>query len=324
MSKAGTSGYVFVLVNTSGPTVLLKQQLELPATSTKLATEVRVRRTSVRYEVSSVAVMVTHSRKNQGSFFLTAISGADVEMCKKKIVSTQVGGALVEERFPRCLLAEVPNCLEAVNLIQDKCGWGIRTSKVRCKPVKGCLALFLPMEYKAQATSQPLPFNDQATSQALVPFNDQAGGAVTTPDAKRHRQVWKTSNGGVAASASAVATPQTSQQASAASMVAAASRRASNSPTAPTVPTDKGGASRKRPRDDDNNLYQKQVSVLEGRMTVLLPLLLPAELNPNFVQARLEEMMHMPQGRLAKFQPVIQRALHSHANKHSPSEGQVN
>lgn len=302
LSKPETSGYVFVLVNTSGPTALLKQQLELPSMDRRLSTEVRVRRTSVRYDVSSVAEMITQSRKNQGSFFLTAIKEANVEICKKKVVSVQVDGAFVEERFPRCLLAEVPNCLEACNQIEAQSGLGLRSSKVRVKAVNGCLALFLPAEFKPQAASQALvPLNNQAASQALVPVNNQAAGAIVTPDAKRHREA------NAAASASAVTPPQ---KVSAASMVAAASARANSSETAPA-------ASRKRPRDESGSLYQQQVSVLEGRMKVLLPLLLPAELNPIFVQARLEELMRMPQGRLAKFQPVIQKALHSYANQNS-------
>jgi len=298
-SRPDTSGYVFVLVNTNGQTSILKKQLELPSTARSLSTEVRVRRTSLRFEMSSVAEMLTQSRKNQGSFYLTAIKKADVETCKKKVVTTQVDGAFVEERFPRCLIAEAPNCLEATSHIEAQCGLGIRISKVRSKPVKGCLALFLPMEFKAQ------------DSGGIVPVSRQAGNSIATPDSKRHREVWKTGNG-VAASASVVATPQKSQQVSAASMVAATSVGPRSSSIAPAVLAIKDGASRKRPRDDDSNsLHQQQVSVLEGRMKVLLPLLLPAELNTNFVQARLEELMHMPQGRLAKFQPVIQRAVHS-------------
>jgi len=137
-------GHVFLLACHGGTSALAQERAKLAGVDKKLSTEERVRRTHVRFEPSSLQTMVQQARRNQGSFCLTAFSGADLEACKRRAVTFDFQGEPAVLRFARCLLVEVRDCKAATEQLEREAGLGLRRSKVRSHGTPGCLALFMP------------------------------------------------------------------------------------------------------------------------------------------------------------------------------------
>lgn len=136
-------GCVVVLVSRDGPSALKRRRMDLPSDDRALSTEERLRRTKLRFEVVSSDQLSSRIEESKADFWLTAYTGADTEACKKKVITMQVDGVPVAERFSRCLLATARNCQEATDRLCGVHGLGGRKSAVRSKPEPGCLALLL-------------------------------------------------------------------------------------------------------------------------------------------------------------------------------------
>mmetsp|Transcript_105681 Transcript_105681/g.298688 ORF Transcript_105681/g.298688 Transcript_105681/m.298688 type:complete len:436 (+) Transcript_105681:241-1548(+) len=173
MSAPGR-GFVLVLVSEGAPSLLYMKHSEYEAHDKKLSTEERVRRTQLHFEASNMTTISQQARRNQGSFCLTCYTGVDLETCKRRVVTMEMDGVPINERFSRCLIVETRNCQEATNLINTQAGTGCKKSKVKSKPAPGCVVLLLPGGAHSIHASGLLAISD--------------GSTLSSPGSKRKRE----------------------------------------------------------------------------------------------------------------------------------------
>lgn len=263
-------GCIFVFVNESGPSSLMKQRADLPDDDSRLSTEERLRRTTMSMEVTSEDGLVAELSRTR-RFWITCWQGLDAEEGKKKAVGSVMENQPATERFKRCLFAEVQDCQQASVNIEKVCGMGLRSSRVRSKSAPGVVAVFL----------------------------------VDEAPAARSRRV---------AAAPVAATPESKSGPS-------KKRRLDIAQDGPLLPIEDAGSPQKAARTkeaarpargkaasaDSEDLYFRQVLVLEKRMGELLPSLPVEMLATPYVQAKLEDLMQKPHGRFDKFKTDIAR-----------------
>lgn len=194
------------------------------------------------------------------------------------------------QRFNRCLFAEVPNCQEATMRVTNMCGLGLRKSSVKSRLGPGCIAAFFTGE-----GLPPLPLPQMVST---PPSKRQAApgssGPKEAPAQPKRRRTAEAESG-------AVVTLPTRGGAD----------RAQRPPPSLAGKADDAGVA-SAGAGDEEEIYFKQVRVLETRLKDLLPRLKREDLSTSFVQARLEEFMKKPYGRLDKFKLEIARVWRSY------------
>jgi len=283
-------GCVFVFVSEPGPSVLLQQRAELSADDRKLSAEERVRRTSMKLDVAGMDHLIAEAKRHPGKFWLTSWTATSVEEAKKKAVCSQIEGQLATQCFTRCLFAEVSNCQDATLRVTGMCGLGMRRSAVRSRVGPGCIAAFFPsggpppLPLPEPASTPPSKRPGPGASTSAGTAGPGSSGPKEAPAQPKRRKTGETEP------RPAVLLPTRSSPADKAGEAAVASA---------------GGA-------DDEEVYFKQVRVLENRLRVLLPRLDKEDLSTSFVQEKLEEFMQKPHGRLDKFKLDIARIWRSY------------
>lgn len=280
-------GTVFVLVNKNGPTQLMEERADLHDTDTRLSAEERLRRTTMQMRSCTLAQMMREGLRNK-EFWLTAMTGIlDEEDAKKKVVTMTVDGKPSTERFTACLLSQSSNIYGDCTNFTQRCGLGLRRSAVRAKSEPGFLALLMsgtdaggrpgtdgePQEKRKKLDRSP-------PGEPILPLMF----GKPTPAARPTAPVAATKPAVPAATAQLAAPP--------------AAPPAAAKPASPTKPVSSVEA---------EEIYVRQVQVLEKKLASLLPTIPRNELSTDYVQARLEESMQKPPGRLDKFKKDIAR-----------------
>lgn len=297
-------GCIFALVQEDGPSGIRFQREHLEASDRRLPTEERIRRTACdrklpteervlrgEMHVEVIAdmdkMMQQAKRISPKNFFLTCFGGCDALEAKKKSVSCNVEGKHAASTFNRALIVEVPDCCMASSLFTGAFGLGMRKTFVRGRAVSGCLVLFL--------------------------LQPEAEVAISTLKPKQQ---------GIGSSSS------TTGRGSAQEELALAKRRRTEAGTPearlcllpPRSAGGPAGVAQEQPRavaagkatdtlEDERSeeVYLRQVRVLEKRLQELLPRLPREQLATTYVQSKLEEHMQLGSGRLSKFRMDIFR-----------------
>lgn len=291
-------GCVFVLVSQDGPSALRKKYDGLQSTDKRLSTEERVRRTRLAFDI------VPQSRLNAEAghgkpFWLTAYTDLDAEACKKKVVSLSIEGFSAEDRFRRALIAEVKDCAVATDYITDRYGLSERAQRVRSKAMAGCIVLLMDPISVAEALSK------EAVSGGGTGLILPTTSEHPSPPSLRKRN--------------ATAVSDVSPEGR------AKHQRMTTAPSAATgcaaSPTANGGGdtatARSTSQMNPEDLHCAQVCVIEKRLAILLPKLAREQLSTPYVQAKLEEFMKKPAGRLDKLRMDIARIWRSYAENAS-------
>jgi len=276
-------GVVFAFIDKRGPSALMAERADLTAGDRKLSTEERLRRTTMELHVTTMDILTAELTKSSKlSFWVTAWQGCSGEEAKKKAVAAQMEGQMAIERFKRCLLVDVPDCQLACLQLNSKFGLGQRKQVPRARSASGAVAVFFTSlgrqaQDMATAASPPPkrsrtdqgPASEQKLSSSpLLPFS----AAAETPDRVARRP----------ADTASVQTPVKAEK-------------------------PKAAASSSTDDADSEDLYFRQVTVLDKKLQELLPTLPEDTLNTAFVQKKLEEYMRKPFGRLDKFKLDIAR-----------------
>jgi len=277
-------GCIFAFINQSGMTTLRKERLELADHDRKLSGEERVRRTTMLLTVSTMESALA-AGKQTNKFWATSWSDTNVEDVKKKAVCALFEGVCCTQRFSECLLVEVSDLSEAVNQLRNKCGMGLRKKPFTCKAGPGIVAVFfekvalIPKSATALTSPQPSRLKRQMQSPISSP-------GPTDRESKKRRELGG-ADGSQLWQAMSLETP------------IKVAREA------------KHGLGDVDPEE----LYLRQVAVLEKRLGELLPLLPPEQLTTPFVQMKLEEYMQKPYGRLDKFRMEFARIWRSYLER---------
>lgn len=274
-------GCIFAFINESGMTTLRKQRLQLADDDTRLSAEERVRRTSMLLTVTTMESVLAAAKQTK-KFWVASWSDIDVEDAKKKAVCAIFEGLCCTQRFSECLLVEVSDLSGAGNQLRNKCGMGLRKAPFTCKVGPGVIAVFFetvaPMTKSATVLTSPEPSRLKRQMQGPM-----SSPGPTERDSKRRRELGG-ADGSKLRQAMSLETPI------------------------------KVGREAKRGLGDvdPEELYLRQVAVLEKRLGELLPLLPREQLTTPFVQMKLEEYMQKPRGRLDKFKMEFARIWRSY------------
>jgi len=280
MSKAAP-GSVFILINASEQTIIAKGKASLSSTDKSLSAEARLRKSPLQFDVAPLDHLIAEAKLHRSSFYVSSRSDANIEDCKKKIVTMVVDETPVSERFSRCLITEVENCHFATERVAAACGLGLRRGNVNSRKRPGCVLMLLP-----STGHPPLPIPKTA---------DACSGASA---GKR-----KNPEGEAAAASTATAKPPGS---------APKVRK--------QVHQTNAGPADVHVSDEAEALYCKQVDVIEKKLAMLLPTLSPQEISSTeVVQAKLEQALQKPTGRLQKFTKEIGRVRRAFLERSSSS-----
>eukprot|EP00927_Polykrikos_kofoidii_P070325 TRINITY_DN6643_c0_g1_i1.p1 TRINITY_DN6643_c0_g1~~TRINITY_DN6643_c0_g1_i1.p1 ORF type:complete len:434 (+),score=78.67 TRINITY_DN6643_c0_g1_i1:77-1378(+) len=330
--SSSAPGVVFAFVNNDGPSILSKWRESMGNNDKRLSAEERLRREQHIFRNATLADMDREMGKNKHRFWLTSVTGVDVETCKKRVVTSSIEGQLAVDRFKCCLVAEVSDCLRATDQLTSRHGMGLRKSMVRAKAGQGCLALLYN-------STEILLAGARATEEAN-PKRTEREDATPLPDAKRRHvsvadQLQNTAKSSTDKSmrlATSASKESTSRLGSATSMASDASvsvtlplqqkqekdQRGAPAATAAPQPKailDAASPGKKPdkalpsgpPPDPAGDLHYRQVQVLEGKMAKLLPTLKREKFATDYIQGKLELIMQKPKGRLDKFKLDIGR-----------------
>lgn len=185
--SAAVSGCLYLLVNVDGPTVLLKEAENLGSTDRKLSAEQRLRKTPIHFEEASLAKFSEVASAHKAKFWLTAFSGVDVDMCKKRVCTTAIEGDPVEEHFRCCYILPTDNCKDTTTRIEAAFGVGARRGAVRARHESGCVILLLknkPASLPSSSTTIPASSSSRApASSASLPATAGRAPAVSSEPA---------------------------------------------------------------------------------------------------------------------------------------------
>lgn len=304
-------GCVFVLVNKNEETLLSRRRAELSSSDRRLSPEERLRRTQMQFDVSSLDALMKEAKACKSNFWLTSYSEAGAEESKKRVVTMSVEGTLAPERFSKCILVEVPDCQKATEKIIGACGLGLRKSAVRSRGKKGSVALLF-----SEATSA----SSQGPRAATTTGEESYSSSDSSESSKSQRVGAKRAkpDGRVVPAQK----PKKLKPVNVAPNQQAKREKAESSiilPITSEAAVRSVTAERKsdpNERTTDEELHYRQVQVLEKRLASLLPTLPRDQLSTPFLQAKLEQQMQKPAGRLDKFKLDIGRIWRAFADAH--------
>lgn len=284
-------GVIFAFVDNRGPSVLMAERADLSAGDRKLSTEERLRRTTMEMTVTCMDLVKSElKRASKLSFWVTAWQGCSGEEAKKKAVAADMEGRKAVERFERCFLVEVPCCSLACLQLTSIFGLGQRKQMPRAREAPGAVAVFF-------------------TSYGLASPDTLA--AVSLPKRRRTEQLPEGASSGHSEDMLSSGSPLLPLSTPAAQTPDRAMRTCSGGKSSIETPSKaekpKTVAQTSIEDVDSEDLYFRQVTVLEKRLNELLPTLPRELIDTPFAQRKLEEYMRKPYGRLDKFKMDIAR-----------------
>jgi len=312
VKSAGVPGCVFALVSDAKPSLLALRQVEVATTDR----EERVPLTNLQFHVVGYSELMGAAAKASKckSFWLTAFQNVNAEDCKKRVLGLpSVEGASVGARFASCLLFEAANCHVVTERLTDLHGLGQRTQRVRSRQGPGCLALLVGFQVHGVVKGPSLTKVSQShvsvkrslgegsidSSVSRRPMSSE--GLAEHPSKQRRLDAAMVCTSGGSSGVSTLckalptqATPQTWHPELA-------------TPKTLTAPLDEAAR---------EELHFRQAKVLESRLAGLLPTLLRDKLSTEFVQAKLEQLMKKPTGRLDAFKLDIARIWRTYLENH--------
>jgi len=347
------SGCVFALVSNSGDTALLRRRSEIPDDDRRLSGEERCRRMNVTFQVTDLSSMIAAANQFRKRFWLTSFTQVDPDGCKKRVGTMTVDNQRIDERFSRCIIAEVGDCSQATEQLTNQVGMGIRLTKVRSRPLPGCvMCLFLKdtvtdastMTGAAVVFPKQLPVRPRLAHELVHPARGETQVALAgsgrsiygsgdqvplqpAPQAEKRDAAQRASASVLGAvDGSKPKAPRVDDVARKRARLAADTVRPAvaassaqlpmKAPAVGPVSAGKNGVY----EDREGDLHYKQVCVLEKKLAALLPTLPRDQITTPLVQARLEGLMQKPAGRLDKFRGDIGRIWRSYLDNKSEME----
>eukprot|EP00927_Polykrikos_kofoidii_P041694 TRINITY_DN35535_c0_g1_i1.p1 TRINITY_DN35535_c0_g1~~TRINITY_DN35535_c0_g1_i1.p1 ORF type:complete len:401 (+),score=55.46 TRINITY_DN35535_c0_g1_i1:139-1341(+) len=302
-------GCIFVFVNEGGPSVLSRWYSSMDDKDRRLSAEERVRRERHMFEIVSLVEMEKEMSRNKNNFWLTSYSFIDAETCKRRVVTSSVEGQNACERFSRCLITEVADCHKATERLSIRKGLGLRKNAVRSKFGQGCLALLLTSPASSK-TGVKRSHGESATH-----ASSSTDAAVSTEIKRRNGS--STDQTPLSTNVSLATVAVHHDEGQRCEVVAMAGERRTASPDISELEgrTDRADTAdvnvMTSPPSPEDDLFCKQMQVLENRIAKLLPSLSEDQFSTDYIQERLEEIMQKPKGRLDPFKTDIGRIWQS-------------
>lgn len=292
-------GCVFVLVHQPGPSPMWISKFSSGSDIRRISPKERSLRAGMSFIVATEQQLLRVAQAEQGNFWLTSFGGLDAEAAKTRAVTVRVDDEAIDDRFSYCLLVEVSDCHMATSRVISVAGLGLRTMKVRSKPVPGCMVLLIPPlgpssqmcenllsrqteAIMAQSHHSQAIFPSQETQSAVARFNESAAVAPVNDSTPGHGMIVK---------------------------------RPANAPPAEA-------RAQKYPKVLTDS-QESHVEALRQRLAALL-FELCSELTADVVQERLEDLMGQPRGRLSEFrgecEDIWRSLMRADANKGGTAE----